>query len=217
MPACCAHCQEEPMRTVEDALREADPLGEEPNLLEAERERLRQVVMARAASVKPRGGLRGLPFSAMAAVVAVVMLAPLIGMLWFWSGAADLQAAVRFEVRLAEEQPGPGLRDARIAGTDRVVYLHPQPIASNGDILESAVVEGDRPGRWHVVVTFSGAAAERMQRVSAGHIGRPMAILIDGNVVAAPTVRSPIGESALISGGYTRAEAERIATGIRLR
>jgi len=44
-----------------------------------------------------------------------------------------------------------------------------------------------------------------------------VAILIDGSVVMAPVVRAPIGDSAVISGKYTRAEAERIADGMRLR
>ena len=39
-----------------------------------------------------------------------------------------------------------------------------------------------------------------------------MAILLDGRVVAAPVVRSPIGRSALLTGNFTRAEAEAIVS-----
>ena len=53
-----------------------------------------------------------------------------------------------------------------------------------------------------------------MRQATAEHIGRPVAILIDGTVVMAPIVRSPIGDSAVISGQFTREEAERIAAGI---
>jgi len=55
-----------------------------------------------------------------------------------------------------------------------------------------------------------------MRRATATHIGKPMAVLIDGDVVAAPIVKSPFGQSAVISGDYTRSEAERIARGIRV-
>jgi preprotein translocase subunit SecD len=41
-----------------------------------------------------------------------------------------------------------------------------------------------------------------------------MAVLVDGRVVMAPVVRSPISGSAVITGNFTRADAERIAEGI---
>jgi preprotein translocase subunit SecD len=56
-----------------------------------------------------------------------------------------------------------------------------------------------------------------MRKATAGHIGGPMAILIDGDVVMAPTLRAPISSSGLISGDFTRREAERIANGMSLR
>jgi preprotein translocase subunit SecD len=48
------------------------------------------------------------------------------------------------------------------------------------------------------------------------HLGRPVAILIDGEVVSVPTVKSPIGAAAVISGDFTRADAERIAQGMNI-
>jgi preprotein translocase subunit SecD len=56
-----------------------------------------------------------------------------------------------------------------------------------------------------------------MRQATANHIGRPLAILIDGEVITAPVVRGPISTSALISGDYTRAEADRIVNGIVIR
>lgn len=56
-----------------------------------------------------------------------------------------------------------------------------------------------------------------MRRATANHIGRPVASLIDGAVVAAPLLKARISESAVISGAFSRAEAERIADGISVR
>jgi preprotein translocase subunit SecD len=56
-----------------------------------------------------------------------------------------------------------------------------------------------------------------MRQATATHVGRPVALLIDGDVVSAPVVRSPMSDSAVISGNFTRAEAERIAEGIGRR
>ena len=72
----------------------------------------------------------------------------------------------------------------------------------------------DGPDRFGVSVPFLAAGAERVRQATATHIGRPMAILIDGVVVMAPVVRSPIGDSAVISGNFTQTEGERIVNGI---
>ena len=53
-----------------------------------------------------------------------------------------------------------------------------------------------------------------MRRATANHLGKPLAVLIDGEVVMAPTLRSPVSDSALISGDFSQAEAERIVNGI---
>ena len=44
-----------------------------------------------------------------------------------------------------------------------------------------------------------------------------MAILIDGQVVMAPVLRTPISASAVVTGNFTKAEAERIVNGIGLQ
>ena len=55
-----------------------------------------------------------------------------------------------------------------------------------------------------------------MRQTTARHVGELMAMLIDGEVITTPRLRSPISASAVISGDYTRAEAERIANGMRI-
>ena len=78
-------------------------------------------------------------------------------------------------------------------------------------------VSEDAPNQFGIAVQFLPSGAERMRQATATHVGRPVAILIDGSVVMAPVVRSPIGDSAVISGNYTRSVAERIADGMKLR
>jgi preprotein translocase subunit SecD len=133
-----------------------------------------------------------------------------------WVGTTAVLAAVRFEVRLAEDQPIPGLVVAQVLDSGRVIYLHPETVVSNDDIAQTWVSH-DGPARFGVTVEFLPPGAERMRQATTPHLGRPVAILIDGGVVLAPVVRSPISDSAVISGNYTRAEAERIADGIGRR
>jgi preprotein translocase subunit SecD len=79
------------------------------------------------------------------------------------------------------------------------------------------VVPGEGPSHYGVGVEFNAAGAQKMRQATASHVGRPVAILIDGDVVTAPVLRSPISTSAVISGDYTQAEAERIVNGIGIR
>ena len=63
-------------------------------------------------------------------------------------------------------------------------------------------------------LTFTAAGAEQMRRATERRIGQKLAILIDGDVVMAPVIRAPITATALITGSFTRADAERIVAGI---
>jgi len=121
--------------------------------------------------------------------------------------------ATSLEVRLAELQPGPGLREAVVEGSNQRIYMHAEAIVTAADVTIASVV--DAAGRYSVDVGFTPAAATRLVEATTAHAGRPMAILIDGKVIAAPVVRSAIGGRAVINGGFTQAQAERIASGLR--
>ena len=206
------------MKTVEEILRDADPLRHEPGRLEEERDRLRRTVVAAASDVSTASSRWfRTPIALFATIAAIVVLIAAVGSQIWSHGGATLQAAIRFEVRLAEDHPSDGLRGERIAGSTRVVYLHPEIIVTNDDIAQSRVVPGDGSSRFGVAVEFNAAGAEKMRQATASHVGRPAAILIDGEVVTAPVLRSPISTSAVISGDYTEAEAERIVNGIGVR
>ena len=124
-----------------------------------------------------------------------------------------VQAAVSFEVRLAEDKPANGLREAKVSGSERPVYVHDEVIVSNSDIAAARVVQG-RPTQYGVSVEFTASGAEKMRAATASHIGRPVAIFIDAQLVVAPVVRTPIAASAILTGNYTKAQAERIVKGL---
>jgi hypothetical protein len=208
------------MTTVSDLLRDADPLRDEPARSDDERHRVRAVVLAAAAGEPPRTEpmWRGRRAALVTALAMLAILALAAGSrLWSGGGVTVHAAAVRFEVRLAEIAFAPGLRPAPVVGSDRVIYLHPETIVTNDEILRSVVVaNGDRSG-FGVAVTFNAAGAEHMRRATASHLNAPLALIVDGDVISAPTLRSPIRESAIVSGNFTQAEAERIAEGMRIR
>jgi len=209
------------MESVSDVLRDADPLRHEAPQSDDERERVRRAVLGAASDA---GALSSMPLgtsrAALLAGIAVIVLCvvAVAGSKMWSGGSATLHAAaVRFEVRLADEAFSPGLREARVQGSGTLVYLRPEIIVTNDDISDSQVIAGDTPSRFGIAVTFTTAGAEKMRQATAGHVGGLIAVLIDGEVVLAPRLRSPISASAVITGDYTKAEAERIANGMRVR
>jgi preprotein translocase subunit SecD len=198
------------MQSLNQVLRETDPLRHEGLRLDIERERLRQTILHAVRLERAPSPQRGrLTLTTVLAVATVGMVA--LGVT-LWVRTMPLVAAVRFEVRLAEVRPVPGLTVASAGDSEDLIYLHPEVIVSNEDIAQSWVQQ-DGPDRFGVEVRLLPEGAERLRQATEGHVGRPVAILIDGSVVALPVVRSPISDSALIS-VYTQAEAERIAAGI---
>ncbi len=204
------------MTLVRDILRDADPLRDDLRYLEHARGRLRRtVVEAAGTDAAPHERFRSRR-AAIALTAAGIGTLAVVGTQLWPGGGATLQAAVRFEVRLAEDLPAPGLTRAQVRGTSRVVYLHPEAVVTNGDIAQSRVIEGGTAGRFNVSVAFSAAGVQKMRQATAAHIGRPVAILLDGEVALAPVVRSAISGAALVSGDFTKAEADRIAEGIAI-
>jgi preprotein translocase subunit SecD len=183
---------------------------------EGERDRVRRAMLA-ASGVRTSASTQLRAFVAVMAVVAAILI--VIAAFGSRTGpqSTTVYAAVRFEARLAEDHAAAGLREVRVTGSDRVIYLHEEILVTNSDIARSAVVPGSGPSRFNIGIQLNEAGAEKMRQATANHLGKPIALLIDGEVVMAPVLRSAIGESALITGDYSRAEAERIVNGIGVR
>ena len=126
--------------------------------------------------------------------------------------ALGLQSATALEVRLAESSPAAGLVEAVVQGSDRKVYLQPGSIVTSADVTSAQVIDAGG-GRYSVGVAFSAPASNRLAESTKIHLGRPVAILLNGRVIAAPIVRSMIRDSAVISGDFSKDEADRIAAG----
>ena len=80
-------------------------------------------------------------------------------------------------------------------------------------IKVSVIAEPDKPGRIGVVFDVEGG--RRMRELTAANIDRRLAVLVDGRVVAYPIVRSPMGERVEITGNFSKADLNRIATAVQ--
>jgi preprotein translocase subunit SecD len=129
--------------------------------------------------------------------------------------AQALRAAAKLEFRLAEKQPGKGLTETVVAGTKQKVYLHPEPMVTNKDIAQARLTTetGSEPA---VFLKFTQTAGKKLAQATAGHLDRPLAVLLDGKVISAPRVKAKIsGEAVLFVG--SKAEAQRIVDAIKAK
>lgn len=206
------------MKTIRELLRDGDPLRHEPTSPSGDRDSRRRAILAAASGARAPATMRARPrIVVFATAVLMVIAASLLGTFVWSLFNSDLQAAIRFEVRLAEDKPGPGLREAKVSGSHRSVYLHDEVIVTNSDIATARAVQLDGPSHYGVSVKFNASGAEKMRAATANHIGKPVAMLFDGQVIMAPVVRSPIGASAEITGSFTRTQAESIARRIEMQ
>jgi hypothetical protein len=199
------------MRTPSELLRDADPVGWEPRRSARERGMARQTILTSAHRAEPLSPRRPM---GRVAVTALMLVGMAVGSLYWSRVATGVVAAVRFEVRLAEENPAADLREAIISGTSRKIYLHREAVVTNSDIARAEAVRGEGASPFSVAIVFNPEGAAKMSRATQGHLGRPLAILLDGQVFMAPTVRAPVTTSASINGNFTRDEVERIVAGI---
>ena len=209
------------MNNLKELLQEADPLRHEPAPPPHRRALQRQAVLAASrrahiAAPKPRSRAAIFATSALMAVAVVTLAA------FLWSMFnSKVEAAIRFEVRMAETAPAPGMQKAQVAGTDRYVYLHSGVVVSNNDIASLRVVQAGGASQYGISIKFNAAGADKMRKATKEHIGKPLAILLDGQVIMAPVVRDAVGESAMLTGHYTKSEAQsvadRIARGIGMQ
>ena len=185
------------MKTLADVLRDADPVASETRSPQA-RAITRAAVLDALPQFHdrhPRARLRTMAIAAVLAVIAIT------GAVLGWRHASvDAVAAVRFEARLAESNQS--ILANRDIETARMVALHDRDSSGNAS------------STFGVEVTFTSEGAEKMRRATQEHIGEHLQLMIDGEVVMAPLIRSAISSSAVLSGDYTWEQANRIVDGL---
>lgn len=83
----------------------------------------------------------------------------------------------------------------------------------SGDDLTNAQAAFDQNGRPAVAFTFNTAGSRRFANHTRNNVGRPFAIVLDNQIISAPTIQTPIlGGSGQITGAGTVAETKELAT-----
>ena len=116
----------------------------------------------------------------------------------------------------AGADPGPRNRLVADADEEGVYHIIAEESVVGGDELTDAQPSFDQNGRPAVSFRFNPTGARAFGDYTAAHIGEPFAIVLDDEVISAPTIQSHIaGGSGIITGNFTVEESTKLAVLLR--
>ncbi|MEQ3624717.1 MAG: protein translocase subunit SecD [Celeribacter sp.] len=102
------------------------------------------------------------------------------------------------------------------ADQEGVYYIIERAPVVGGEDLTDAQPSFDQNGRAAVSFRFNGPGARRFGDYTAENIGSPFAIVLDDEVISAPTIQDHIGSgSGIITGDFTVEESTNLAVLLR--
>jgi preprotein translocase subunit SecD len=84
-----------------------------------------------------------------------------------------------------------------------------------GDILSTAVATQDQLGQWEIGFELTGDGSNQFYEYTRNNIGEPLAIVLDGRVLSAPTIQAAIRDTGVITGQFSQEEADSLAVQMR--
>jgi protein-export membrane protein SecD len=98
----------------------------------------------------------------------------------------------------------------------QMVLIRRRVMVSGDDLVDAQAGVGQQSSRWEVNFRFNSSGARRFGDVTRQNVGRPFAIVLDGRVITAPVIQSPImGGSGVITGNFTVQSANDLAILLR--
>jgi preprotein translocase subunit SecD len=114
------------------------------------------------------------------------------------------------------QPPGTEILSGVDAGGNKTYYLIDRtPVVTGRDLKNARRSLDYDTNTPNVSFTLKPEAASRFRQVTGDNIGRPLGIVLDGQVVSAPTIQSAIYDQGQITGNYTLEEAQDLAIKLR--
>lgn len=117
---------------------------------------------------------------------------------------------------LAEDAPGEGLVAWVHPRTGEALYLEPEASLTGADIVSVGLLTEPGAAAPALEIVFTEDGARRLAALSRQHVGRPLAVVIDGELFLAPTIRGELGAKVLLSFGHEVSQDAVRAIGERL-
>jgi preprotein translocase subunit SecD len=100
-----------------------------------------------------------------------------------------------------------------LVGARRDKYILGPVVLDGSDVLQASAVKqiGYQPG-WEVRFELTAEATQRFADATKEAVGKQIAIIVDGQVVSAPTVQDPIlNGTGVITGSFDEERAKALA------
>ncbi len=137
------------------------------------------------------------------------------------SGPVEAKVPVEFRPVLsvaptatgASAAPAAPAAGGTLTGKDGAVYTVGPSIGDLSRFDDVAVSDAGEGGAgWTVTIDLTTEGTRLFADWTAAHVNEQLAIVVDGELVSAPTIASPIpGGVVQISGSFTKAQAEQLA------
>lgn len=126
------------------------------------------------------------------------------------------------EFRLASEKPAEEPTKITVGADGNVVLPAKNPLTGwdstglTGRYLKSASVQFDQnTGSAYVNLKFDDEGGKLFEKITSEHIGKTLAIFLDGQAISTPTIQTAIsGGEAVITGDFTPVQAKALASSL---
>jgi biopolymer transport protein ExbD len=130
------------------------------------------------------------------------------------------QGRSRLEFRLVEAAAEPDTEPLpapeKSAEPERVsLHVRKSAVIEAADVEQASAQRNAGTGQWGISHMLTADGAERLSKASKENIGKRLAIVSNGAIVSAPTIRDEIGKAIEISGSFSEAEAKALADSIK--
>ena len=94
-------------------------------------------------------------------------------------------------------------------------YLMDKASVLGTDVSKADYGLDPQTSQWKVTLSFNGAGQERWTELTGRTVQKRVAVVLDNEVVSAPTIQAKIAGDAEITGDFSRQEAEELAAQLR--
>jgi len=92
------------------------------------------------------------------------------------------------------------------------ILMSRTPLVATGDITGATASQTE--DQWGINFTVTDEAAKRVHEFSKQHVGRDLALVVDGKVHGTPRIAAAIVGNSYRIDGFNRSDAERLAAAI---
>lgn len=103
------------------------------------------------------------------------------------------------------------VQDGVVKSTDQYTLSDLGPALASGDIILNAQSQADGGGRWVVSFTTTPQGSSTLESITAQHIGKAMAIVLDDQVKSVATIQGVLSTNGQITGNFSAEEASNLA------